>query len=235
MRTFSGMNLSAGSNAKKPTLLDKRRTFPTQSQKESGAFSSLKKNRGFCVDFMMNIQEVENWLQNASLPGDLPREIVDGLWRVDVAGTTLVMSVDTESETIGFCASLVALGDDTPAGFYEELLEMQTGELPLGLMFGVEEEEVLLYGRYAAKLLDAPSFDRLLNNVLGAVYTLPATLGEIMQSYLEEADEPEALVDSDDELSRVAESAAEDDLPPDAEDLSDEELLRQQFMQNMRI
>ena len=110
-------------------------------------------------------------------------------------------------------------------------------------MFGLEEETVVLTGRFEARHFDAALLEKLLTDTMAALCRLPAELEEVMNLLAAAYDNKGGDFVSDDGLETAGDDAYDAvslDEPSafasaDQDELSDEELLRLQMMQDVRI
>ena len=184
---------------------------------------------------------VEGWLAEASLPGRLPRRFgPNGQWTVNVGGTTMTMAVDSARETLYFCATLFKLEGDEPAAFLRRLLVLQSEPVfPAGFALTLETESntLLLFGRFALGTLNAASFNTLLTDTFARVETLTDKIREARRTLaaLEAAAAGVEGKTNDPAPTPSPDRRPADPAEIDYDELSDEELLRLQIMQSMRV
>lgn len=169
------------------------------------------------------------WLQNADLPSFIDRTVDDdGVWSVSASGVTLSMGADETSGEIVFLVPLFKLDGSESPDVLRTLFAMQlAGKLPVGLMFGFDDdtESLVLFGRYQARNLDSMMFDELLSDVLSAAASLTTTLRSILK---EGASDRHST--STQTLAPHATTATQT-----SDHLTDEQLLLQQMLQATRI
>lgn len=140
---------------------------------------------------MTDRTQLEGWLEEASLPVGTSRQIDDdGFWSIRMGAALVTLALDARTPGVLYVfAPLFSLGEAPPRGdFSEGLLALQlSGELPPGVMFGLDRESrrLVLTGRFSLRRLDAAAFDGLLHALLGAVPLLQEQLRAL-------ADEEEA-------------------------------------------
>lgn len=173
--------------------------------------------------------QMATWLQSADLPSFIDRTVDDdGVWSVSASGVTLSMGADETSGEIVFLVPLFKLDGSESPDVLRTLLAMQlTGKLPVGLMFGFDDDtaSLVLFGRYQARNLDSLMFDELLRDVLSAAASLTTTLRSIVK---EGASDRQSTPDQ-----THASYAPTTTLTSDQ--LTDEQLLLQQMLQATRI
>ena len=122
---------------------------------------------------MSAYSQIESWITQTTLvPAGAPD--ADGFWQLPYGRVTLSLGASQQTDSFLLYVPLMSVagaGESTLAVFYQYLLRLQLqGALPIGMTFGMEEDDTLvgMAGHYPLKKIDFPNFDKLLNKVASA-------------------------------------------------------------------
>lgn len=177
---------------------------------------------------------IENWLNAASLPSGISRTFNErGFWSMGDGSVGLTLAVSEKAERFFLYLPLLRTGSAPERRlpeFFREILSMQLrGELPAGLMFGLNREDDMLSltGAWPLRSMDAVLFDELIHASLAAAVRLRPQLEALLATPA--AGENDVSLGS--ETSPAASSAPRNDAAAQADN---DYLLMYQMLQNMQ-
>jgi len=178
--------------------------------------------------------QIESWLAMADLPQSLPRKLdAEGFWSVSMGTLTLTLGIPThleQAERPQFflympLLSLEGFTSSVRERFCRRLLEIQLrGGLPVGMAFGMDSDGdiLVLAGRYPVRVMEATLFSETIRLVLSSGRELREQLEASLTALAEKSS-----------ASAPTEGAIPSASLPSF--LSDQDILRMQAFQNIRI